>query len=136
MTCAPSRTPRASREEKSASRTRSLVGRVRSPPGVRSRRPPASPLMIRVTETMMRHARRRDPTRGRSLGSALLEVGGTLGVEPVGDAVVQLLVPGEVLVLLEEDGGVLTGGLDELLVAQHRQVLQVGARPVLGGPED
>ena len=48
-TALPATTSRCSSRENNASRTRSLVGRVREPLGVLSRSPPARPPMIRVT---------------------------------------------------------------------------------------
>jgi hypothetical protein len=50
-TRAPSRRDRLASEEKTASRTRSVVGRTARPVGARSRRPPAFPATTRIGPT-------------------------------------------------------------------------------------
>ena len=107
---------RASSAENSASRTRSLVGRV---PARRraQRRPPATPAMIRVT-------------------SAPLQVGGVLGVDPGAHRRGQCRVPVEVGVVGDEGEGVLACRGDDVLVLEDVEELELGAPAVLRGAED
>ena len=100
-----------------ASRTRSLVGRVPEPGGVRTVRPPATPAMIRVT-------------------SAPLQVGGLLGVDPGAHRRGEVGVRGQLRVVGDEGEGVLAGLLDDVLVVEDVQELELGAPAVLGRAED
>src|SRR6478672_9277758 len=108
-TAAPARTPRCSSRENSASRTRSLVGRVPLPAGVCRRRPPTRPLMMRVT------------------GSPAFQEGCLLGVDPLVHGGPELRVVGEYRVGGDEGGRVVTGLQDDLLVAQQGQEPEAAA---------
>src|SRR4051812_37448724 len=117
-TVAPWSSPRCSSRLKRASRTRSEVGRVDAPAGVWIRRPPATPLMMRVM-------------------SAALQPHGLLLVEAHRHGSRERRVPAQGGVAVDEREGVLAGIGDDLLVleAPEPQVADRVATTALSGSE-
>src|SRR3954447_20820020 len=104
--------------ENSASRTRSVVGRVVGPEGVASRLPPAVPPMMRVIGW-----------------SRLLHEVALPGRLHHQDTLGQKRVSRQGLVLVEQLLGCLPRSDDRLLVAQHLEVLQARSVARLRTPE-
>src|SRR5690606_8953575 len=111
-TAAPARSVSASMRENTASRTRSLVGRVCGPRGVAMRRPPSLPAMIRVI-------------------SAPLQERGALGVDPL-QLGPQRVVPLQLRVVLDHPPRRLVRLDDELLVTGEPEHPQRAATAGLG----
>src|SRR5450755_676333 len=128
-TAAPSRPPRmAVTVPNRPSRVRSLVGRVDRPAGTASRRPPASPAIMRVTGPL---------ARGGLAGTAsgLLEVLGALVLEQGADRVGQRGMTRQRGIGSHQVGGRRAGIDDQVLVVQHAEDLEAGSARRLRGAQ-